>query len=128
MENIFAVLKYDAYHNLQKLREPVDKNKWSTEPAVVNAFYNPNRNDIGELYVVVTMIIRYGCIRFSIDIVQVFLILFIYRRCILVYRYSTNRDDSNCNFTSAVIIILIFQYFLRVFYNRFFTLSIFPNL
>ncbi|KAL0112027.1 hypothetical protein PUN28_013327 [Cardiocondyla obscurior] len=46
LENIFAVHKYDAYHNLQKLREPVDKNKWSTEPAVVNAFYNPNRNDI----------------------------------------------------------------------------------
>ncbi|XP_070151013.1 neprilysin-1 [Polyergus mexicanus] len=46
LENIFALLKYDAYHNLQKLRKPVDKNKWSTEPAVVNAFYNPNKNDI----------------------------------------------------------------------------------
>ncbi|XP_001602853.1 neprilysin-1 [Nasonia vitripennis] len=46
LENIFAVLKYDAYHNLQKLRQPVDKDKWSTEPAVVNAFYNPNKNDI----------------------------------------------------------------------------------
>lgn len=42
------MLKYDAYHNLQKLRKPVDKNKWSTEPAVVNAFYNPNKNDIGQ--------------------------------------------------------------------------------
>lgn len=30
-----------------KLRQPVDKKKWSTEPAVVNAFYNPNNNDIG---------------------------------------------------------------------------------
>ncbi|KAG9432152.1 neprilysin-1 isoform X2 [Apis mellifera carnica] len=28
------------------LRKPVDKDKWSTEPAVVNAFYNPNKNDI----------------------------------------------------------------------------------
>ncbi|XP_024945616.1 neprilysin-1 isoform X2 [Cephus cinctus] len=46
LENILAVLKYDAYHNLQKLRQPVDKDKWSTEPAVVNAFYNPNKNDI----------------------------------------------------------------------------------
>ncbi|XP_076160206.1 neprilysin-1 [Ptiloglossa arizonensis] len=46
LENILALLKYDAYHNLQKLRKPVDKNKWSTEPAVVNAFYNPNKNDI----------------------------------------------------------------------------------
>ena len=24
----------------------VAKDKWSTEPAVVNAFYNPNKNDI----------------------------------------------------------------------------------
>lgn len=57
LENIFAVLKYDAYHNLQKLREPVDKNKWSTEPAVVNAFYNPNRNDIGELCINIKTIV-----------------------------------------------------------------------
>jgi membrane metallo-endopeptidase-like protein 1 len=46
--NILNVLRYDAYHNLQKLRQPVNKDKWSTEPAVVNAFYNPNKNDIGE--------------------------------------------------------------------------------
>ncbi|CAK9806311.1 Nep1 [Anthophora plagiata] len=46
LENVLAVMKYDAYHNLQKLRKPVDKDKWSTEPAVVNAFYNPNKNDI----------------------------------------------------------------------------------
>lgn len=30
------------------LRKPVEKQKWATEPAVVNAFYNPNRNDIGK--------------------------------------------------------------------------------
>ncbi|KAK9717796.1 Peptidase family M13 [Popillia japonica] len=46
MTNILNVLKYDADQNLQKLRQPVDKDKWSTEPAVVNAFYNPNKNDI----------------------------------------------------------------------------------
>ncbi|XP_044734113.1 neprilysin-1-like [Chrysoperla carnea] len=44
--NIFNVLRYDAFQNLKKLRQPVDKNKWTTEPAVVNAFYNPNKNDI----------------------------------------------------------------------------------
>lgn len=49
MQNIFNVLKFDADQNLSKLRQPVDKDKWSTEPAVVNAFYNPNKNDIGEL-------------------------------------------------------------------------------
>lgn len=26
----------------------MEKHKWATEPAVVNAFYNPNRNDIGK--------------------------------------------------------------------------------
>lgn len=48
LTNIFNVLRYDAYHNLHKLRLPVNKDKWSTEPAVVNAFYNPNKNDIGQ--------------------------------------------------------------------------------
>lgn len=47
MTNVLNILKFDAEQNLQKLRQPVDKDKWSTEPAVVNAFYNPNKNDIG---------------------------------------------------------------------------------
>ncbi|XP_071446832.1 neprilysin-1-like [Hetaerina americana] len=46
IENILSVLKFDASQNLEKLRQPVNKDKWSTEPAVVNAFYNPNKNDI----------------------------------------------------------------------------------
>lgn len=48
MTNMLNVLKFEADQNLQKLRQPVDKDKWSTEPAVVNAFYNPNKNDIGK--------------------------------------------------------------------------------
>lgn len=44
--NILNLLKFEANKNLQKLRKPVDKDKWTTEPAVVNAFYNPNKNDI----------------------------------------------------------------------------------
>jgi hypothetical protein len=28
--------------------------KWSTEPAVVNAFYNPNKNDIGKIIIGIT--------------------------------------------------------------------------
>lgn len=47
MNNILNILKWDAQRNLQLLRKPVDKDKWATEPAVVNAFYNPNKNDIG---------------------------------------------------------------------------------
>ncbi|GAB0091434.1 Neprilysin-1 [Sergentomyia squamirostris] len=46
MNNIMHILKWDAQRNLQLLRKAVDKNKWTTEPAVVNAFYNPNKNDI----------------------------------------------------------------------------------
>ncbi|XP_053981492.1 neprilysin-1-like [Hylaeus volcanicus] len=46
LENVLALSKYDAYRNIEILRKPVDRNKWSTEPAVVNAFYNPNKNDI----------------------------------------------------------------------------------
>lgn len=45
--NVLYVLKHEAFRNLQLLRQPVNKDKWSTEPAIVNAFYNPNRNDIG---------------------------------------------------------------------------------
>ncbi|KAL1137603.1 hypothetical protein AAG570_009299 [Ranatra chinensis] len=46
LENLFNIFRYDAIHNLQKLGQPVNKEKWSTEPAIVNAFYNPNKNDI----------------------------------------------------------------------------------
>ncbi|KAJ8920319.1 hypothetical protein NQ315_011981 [Exocentrus adspersus] len=46
LRNILNILKFEAEHNLRMLRQPVDRDKWSTEPAVVNAFYNPNKNDI----------------------------------------------------------------------------------
>lgn len=48
LENIFNLLKFDAYQNLQKLRQPVNKDQWTTDPAIVNAFYNPNKNEIGK--------------------------------------------------------------------------------
>lgn len=44
--NILNILKWDSQRQSQMLRKPVEKHKWATEPAVVNAFYNPNRNDI----------------------------------------------------------------------------------
>jgi len=46
LKNILNVKHYEAQYNLHKLRQSVAKDKWSTEPAVVNAFYNPNKNDI----------------------------------------------------------------------------------
>ena len=49
LENLFSILRFEADRNVAKLRKPVDKDKWATEPAVVNAFYNPNKNDIGTI-------------------------------------------------------------------------------
>ncbi|ROT81033.1 Membrane metallo-endopeptidase-like 1 [Penaeus vannamei] len=46
LQNVFSWLKFDADKNLGRLREDVNKAKWSTAPAVLNAFYNPNFNDI----------------------------------------------------------------------------------
>lgn len=46
--NILNILKWDSERQCQLLRKAVEKHKWATEPAVVNAFYNPNRNDIGK--------------------------------------------------------------------------------
>lgn len=46
VHNVLYILKWDAQRNLQLLRKPVDKERWATEPAVVNAFYSPNKNDI----------------------------------------------------------------------------------
>lgn len=46
LDNLFAILRFEAERNIDKLRKPVDMEKWATEPAVVNAFYNPNKNDI----------------------------------------------------------------------------------
>ncbi|KAH6933321.1 hypothetical protein HPB50_014335 [Hyalomma asiaticum] len=46
LDNVFNILQFEATRNQLKLRQPVNKEKWTTEPAVVNAFYNPNKNDI----------------------------------------------------------------------------------
>ena len=48
LRNIITLGEWKASQNLGKLGKPVNKEKWSTEPAVVNAFYDPNKNDIGE--------------------------------------------------------------------------------
>lgn len=44
---MFNVSHFECVRNMDKLRKPVDRDKWTTEPAVVNAFYSPNKNDIG---------------------------------------------------------------------------------
>uniref|UniRef100_A0A452U103 Membrane metalloendopeptidase like 1 n=1 Tax=Ursus maritimus TaxID=29073 RepID=A0A452U103_URSMA len=45
-ENGLQNLKAGAQRSLKKLREKVDQNLWIIGPAVVNAFYSPNRNQI----------------------------------------------------------------------------------
>ena len=44
---MFNILEYEATRNIEKLRKPVEKEIWGIPPAQVNAFYNPNKNDIG---------------------------------------------------------------------------------
>lgn len=48
LENMFRLRRFRALQNIKKLRQPVTKRHWSTElpVVVVNAFYNPNKNDI----------------------------------------------------------------------------------
>nr|XP_035945488.1 membrane metallo-endopeptidase-like 1 isoform X4 [Halichoerus grypus] len=46
-ENGLQNLKAGAQRSLKKLREKVDQNLWIIGAAVVNAFYSPNRNQIG---------------------------------------------------------------------------------
>ncbi|XP_014673152.1 PREDICTED: neprilysin-2-like [Priapulus caudatus] len=46
LENNFRILKFEAQKTLRKLRQPVNKDRWTTPPAQVNAFYSPNKNDI----------------------------------------------------------------------------------
>ncbi|XP_034671891.1 neprilysin-1 isoform X2 [Drosophila subobscura] len=46
IDNVLSILQWESQKVLHLLRQPVDKEKWTTEPAVVNAFYNPNKNDI----------------------------------------------------------------------------------
>lgn len=61
MDNIVQMGRWKADQNLEKLRKPVDKDKWSTEPAVVNAFYDPNKNDIG----------MQSCVQGPVNLIQV---------------------------------------------------------
>ncbi|XP_064610281.1 neprilysin-1-like [Liolophura sinensis] len=46
LENVLTVEEFDAQFMLKKLRQQIRKDKWLQDPAVVNAFYNPNTNDI----------------------------------------------------------------------------------
>ncbi|PVD37052.1 hypothetical protein C0Q70_04045 [Pomacea canaliculata] len=44
--NVLAMKRFEAHKIMSKLGKPVEKDEWEQEPAVVNAFYNSNSNDI----------------------------------------------------------------------------------
>lgn len=44
--NIVNTKRFEVHSAMIKLRKTVDKDQWEQDPAVVNAFYNPNTNDI----------------------------------------------------------------------------------
>ncbi|UJR11165.1 hypothetical protein I4U23_015346 [Adineta vaga] len=47
IDNVLKLLQIKAKENFRLLREPVDKKAWGDEPpSVVNAFYEPSRNQI----------------------------------------------------------------------------------
>lgn len=45
-KNGVRAMKFYSIENLKKLRQKVDRSKWESSPAVVNAYYNPSRNQI----------------------------------------------------------------------------------
>lgn len=45
-ENILNVLRYITRSEQRKLREKVNRTSWNTAPAVVNAYYSRNKNQI----------------------------------------------------------------------------------
>lgn len=45
-QNTMSLWMSGASENIEELRQPVDKNKWDTAPATVNAFYDPQKNQI----------------------------------------------------------------------------------
>lgn len=45
-ENVHRLMKFKASEEVNRLRQEVDKDKWWQSPAVVNAFYDPNTNNM----------------------------------------------------------------------------------
>ena len=46
VENIYAVNKYENKRDLALIGKPVDRTQWGMTPATVNAYYNPQMNEI----------------------------------------------------------------------------------
>jgi putative endopeptidase len=46
MKNVFALREFGFQYRLDKLGKPVDRTEWGMPPQVVNAYYNPSKNEI----------------------------------------------------------------------------------
>ena len=46
VKNILASNKFDFKYMMDKIGKPVDKSEWGMTPQTVNAYYNPNMNEI----------------------------------------------------------------------------------
>jgi endothelin-converting enzyme/putative endopeptidase len=44
--NYLSAASFEVHRNLNKIGKPVDKNEWGMTPPTVNAYYNPQMNDI----------------------------------------------------------------------------------
>lgn len=44
--NVRAVNAFEHYRNVRKLGGPIDRNEWFMTPQTVNAYYNPNMNEV----------------------------------------------------------------------------------
>lgn len=48
-ENMVALLRHASREERSRLGSPVNKTQWNTAPAVVNAYYSRNKNQISEI-------------------------------------------------------------------------------
>lgn len=46
LQNAYALREFGFQYRLDKIGKPVDKNEWGMPPQVVNAYYNPSKNEI----------------------------------------------------------------------------------
>lgn len=46
VQNIINSNKFEHNQMIEKLKKPVDRNEWQMTPAIVNAYYNPQTNEI----------------------------------------------------------------------------------
>ncbi len=46
VDNLFAIRKFEHQYSIAKLGKPIDRTEWGMPPQMVNAYYNPQMNEI----------------------------------------------------------------------------------